>query len=189
MTYTWQDKSSILFGTTDLYQKYGIMMTDDGMPQDVLLPQLRSRKVVVPLRNGAYDYGAHYYDERAIQVTCVTTRVLTRDESRELAYTLSKKQQIRFWTEPDKYYFGRVYQPPALEQIRNVGFRFSLTFIVDPFAYGRTVTESFVKVGNDLSYTPNYKGTAVTPTYIVIENTGNSNATNIQVIQTIKREL
>lgn len=188
MSFTWQNKSSFLFGTVDMYRIYGIMLTDDGMPQDVILPQLRERKVTVPLRNGSYDYGAHYYNERAIQITCVTTRVLTRDESRQMAYTLSKKEQIRFWTEPNKYYVGRVYSPPSLEQLRNIGFRFPLTFVCEPFAYGLTKTESFTSTGSDLSYTPNYQGTAPTPTYIVITNTGNGNAKNIQIIQTIKRE-
>ena len=184
MSFTWQNKSSFLFGTTDMYTTYGIMLTDDGMPEDVLLPGLRSRKVTIPLRSGAYDYGAHYYDERGIQITCVTTRVLTREDTREIAYTLSKKSEIRFWTEPDKYYIGRVYQAPTLEQIRKVGNRFSLIFVCDPFAHGLTKTESFT----NLRYEPEYPGTAPTPTYIVIENTGNANAVNIVLTQTDKQE-
>lgn len=184
MSFNWQNKSSFLFGNVDMFEKYGLMLTDDGMPQDVLLPGLRSRKVTIPLRSGAYDYGAHYYDERGIQITCVTTRMLTRDDAREIAYTLSKKSEIRFWTEPDKYYIGRVYQAPSLEQIRNVGNRFSLTFICDPFAHGQTKTESFT----NLRYEPEYPGTAPTPTYIVIENTGNANAVNIVLTQTDKQE-
>lgn len=184
MTFTWQDKSSILFGTTDLYQRFGIQIADDGLPQDVLMPGLRERKVVVPLRSGAYDYGAHYYDERAISVTMVTVKAGTRDDAREMAYVLSKKSQIRFWNEPDKYYFGRVYQAPGLEVLRKIGNRFTLTFILEPFAYRNTLTENFV----NQRYAPDYDGTASTPTYIVIENTGNSNAVNLQIVQSIKLE-
>lgn len=180
----WQTASSFLFGTTDMYQTFGIQITEDGMPQELLIPGLRQRKVTIPLRSGSYDYGAKYYDDRPIPVICVTTRVISREESREMAYVLSKKVQIRFWTEPDKYYVGRVYTAPPLEQIRNVGFRFTLNFDLEPFAYRNTITMPF----DGQQFTPNYQGTAPTPTYIVIENVGSGNARNIQITQTIKRE-
>ena len=102
----------------------------------------------------------------------------------ETIYVLSKKSQIRFWNEPEKYYVGRVYQAPGLEVLRKVGNRFSMTFILEPFAYRNTLTENFV----NRRYTPEYEGTASTPTYIVIENTGSSNARNIQIVQSIKLE-
>lgn len=183
-SYTWQDKSSFLFGTTDMYQQFGLMLTEDGLPQDTLLPGLRPRKVTVPLRSGAFDFGAHYYDERAISITCVTVKAGTRDDAREMAYILSKKSEIRFWNEPDKYYIGRVYQAPGLEVLRKVGNRFSLTFVCEPFAYGETTTEQM----SSLVYLPDYKGTAPTPTYIVIENTGTTNAVNLQIVQTNRKD-
>lgn len=184
MEYTWQDKSSFLFGTTDMYQTFGIQITDDGLPQDVLKPQLRERKVVVPLRHGAYDYGAKYYDERPLQITCVTVRAGTRDDAREMAYILRKKSEIRFWNEPEKYYIGRVYAPPSLEVLRKVGNRFTLNFVLNPFAYGQTITRSF----DGTHYVPDYIGTAETPTYIVIENVGSGNAVNIVLRQTDRQE-
>lgn len=184
MTYTWQDKSSFLFGTTDMYATFGIQISDDGMPNDVLKPQLRERKVTIPLRNGAYDYGAKYYDERPYSITCVTVRAGTRDDAREMAYILSKKSTLRLWNEPDKYYIGRIYQSPSLECLRVKGNKFTLNFLLEPFAYRETITEPFV----DNKYYPAYKGTADTPTYIVIRNTGSGNAVNIQITQSIKQE-
>lgn len=184
MTYTWQNKGSFLFGDTDMYQAFGIQIADNGEPQDVLLPDLRSRKVTIPMRSGSYDYGAKYYDERPIGITCVTVKAGTRDDAREMAYILSKKAQIRFWNEPDKYYIGRVYQAPGLEVLRNVGNRFSLVFICEPFAYGETTTEQMPS----RVYLPEYNGTAPTPTYIVIENVGATNAVNIQIVQTNRKE-
>lgn len=181
---TWQNTSSFLFGNIDMFQRFGLQITDDGMPGDVLKPQLRERKVTVPLRNGAYDYGAHYYDERPLTINCVTVRAGTRDDAREMAYILAKKSQIRLWNEPDKYYVGRIYQSPGLEVLRKVGNRFSLSFICEPFAYGETLTESFT----DRHFTPSYKGTAETPTYIVIRNTGSGNVVNIQITESIKQE-
>ena len=184
MSYTYIDKSSFLFGTTDMYERFGIMISDDGMPNDVLKPQIRERKVTIPLRNGAYDYGAHYYDERPFALTCVTVRAGTRDDAREMAYILSKKGQLRLWNEPDKYYMGRIYQAPDLECLRIKGNRFTLNFVLEPFAYGEAVTQNFV----NRRFTPNYKGTADTPTYIVIRNTGNSNAVNIRITQSLRQE-
>lgn len=185
MSFTWQNKSSFLFNGIDMYQTYGIMIADDGEPQDVLLPSLRPRKVTIPLRDGAYDFGAKYYNERdGVQITCVTTRVITRDETREIAYTLSKKAPIRFWTEPDKYYIGRVYQAPTLEQLRNIGNRFPLVFVCEPFAYGDTYTTAF----DGLTLPVEYKGTAPTPTYIQITNNGTAAAVNIRISQIDRRE-
>lgn len=184
MSYTWQDKSSFLFGTTDMYTTFGIQIADDGMPNDVLKPQLRERKVTVPLRNGSYDYGAKYYNERPFTINCVTVKAGTRNDAREMAYVLSKKSQLRLWNEPDKYYVGRIYQAPDLECLRQVGNRFALNFILEPFAYRNTITESFT----GRIYVPHYHGTADTPTYIVITNTGSGNAVNIQITQSIKQE-
>lgn len=180
----WKTNGSFLFGTTDMFERFGIKMTEYSIPKDVLLPQLRARKQTIPQRHGAYDYGAKYYDERAIEIECITNRAISRDETREIAYILSKKTEIRFWTEPEKYYIGRVYEAPELEQLRNVGNRFPLIFICEPFAYRNTLTETFT----NLRYIPSYAGTAPTPTYIVIENTGTRNAVTIQITQSIRRE-
>lgn len=182
---TWLNNGSFLFGITDMYQQFGIKLSDDGLPRDVLLPELRSRKATIPLRHGAYDYGAKYYDERAIEIKCITKQTITREDSREIAYILSKKTEIRFWTEPEKYYIGRVYEAPTLSQLRNLGNKFTLTFIVEPFAYRQTLTRFFV----NNRYTPEYDGTAATPTYIVITNTSSTaSVKNIQIKQTIKTE-
>lgn len=182
--YTWQDKSSFLFGAVDMYQRFGIMIADDGMPGDLLKPQLRERKVTIPLRSGAYDYGARYYNERPVQINCVTVRAGTRDDAREMAYVLSRKGQLRLWNEPDKYYVGRIYEAPSLECLRIKGNRFTLSFLMEPFAYRNAVTKPFT----NRRLVPNYPGTAPTPTYIRIENTGSGNAVNIQIIQSIKQE-
>lgn len=184
MSDTWQTKGSFLFGTTDMYLTFGIRLEANSFPEDVMIPELRARKQTILLRHGAYDYGAQYYEERGIQITCVTNKTISRDDVREIAYILSKKSEIRFWNEPEKYYIGRVYEPSTLEQLRNVGNRFTLDFVCEPFAYRNTFTAFFV----DRRYVPNYQGTAPTPTYIVIENTGSSNIANIQITQTNRKD-
>ena len=185
MDKNWLTRSSFTFGGVDMYAEFGIQLTDDGLPKDVLIPGLRSRKQQIPQRHGAYDYGAEYYDERSIGIRCVTTRILTRADTREIAYALSKKAELRTWNEPDKYYIGRIYQAPDLEQLRTIGNRFPLIFICDPFAYGETKTEQMPS----LVYLPKYRGTAATPTYIVIENIGETAAVNIQITQTNRKEV
>lgn len=185
MSDLWKTNGSFLFGVTDMFTEFGIKLTETSVPKDVLLPDLRARKATIPQRHGAYDFGARYYDERAIEIECVTKRTINRDSVREIAYILSKKSEIRFWTEPEKYYIGRVYQAPTLEQLRNIGNRFSLVFVCEPFAYGETKTDSFT----GLRYTPSYKGTAPTPAYIVVENTSESGtAVDIVITQTIRRD-
>ena len=184
MEKNWLTKSSFTFGGIDMYERFGIQLTEDGLPKDVLLPGLRSRKVSIPQRHGAYDYGAKYYNERGIQIKCVTTRILSREDTREIAYVLSKKSQIRCWNEPEKYYVGRVYEAPELEVLRNNGNRFPLTFVCEPFAYGATITRPFT----GQVYTPEYIGTAPTPTYIEITNIGTTPITTIRITQIDKKE-
>lgn len=182
--FTWQNKSSFLFGGIDMYQRFGISLADNGMPEDVLMPSLRPRTVTIPLQSGEYDYGAKYYDMRSVQIPCVTVKAGSRDDAREMAYILSKKRQIRFWHEPEKYYVGRVYTAPGLDVLRNVGNRFILDLRMEPFAYRNTITDNFS--GNQ--YIPNYEGTAPTPTYIIIENVGAFNAVNIRITQIERKD-
>ena len=178
------DKKSFLFGNTDMYQKFGITFLDGGVPHDTLLPGLRQRKVTIPLRHGAYDYGAKYYNERALSVNCITVRSGSRNDAREMAYILSKKSEIRFWNEPEKYYIGRIYEAPELDILLKIGNRFTLTFLCEPFAYGETKTATF----QNLTYTPDYAGTIDTPTYIEIINNGTANVVNIRISQVDKKE-
>ena len=178
MEMNWLTKSSFQFGGIDMYERFGIMLENE--PHDVILPPLRSRKMTIPQRHGAYDYGAKYYDERGLQLDCVTVRTWKREDVREISYLISRKSELRIWNEPEKYYVGRIYDSASLEQLRNVGNKFSLVFICEPFAYGISKTELFI----NRRYSPEYPGTAATPTYIIIRNVAASgNVTNIKITQ------
>ena len=179
----WQTAGSFLYGDVDMFERFGLRITDKGFPEDVLLPTLRPRKITLPMRSGAYDFGAKYYDERPIPQTCVTTKSASREDAREIAWILSKKEQIRFWHDPTVYYVGRVYAAPTLEMLRNIGSRFTLTFVCDPFACGTDVSAVFTN-----RYTPNYQGTAPTPTVIRIRNTGSTTIHTIHITQTSEEE-
>lgn len=173
------DKNSFMFGTVDMYDRFGIQLTNEI--EDLLLPGLRERKVVIPGRSGSYDYGARYYNERGLRLTCTTPRRFEREEIREISYILSKKNEIRIWNEPDKYYLGRIYDQTALSQLKKYVQEFDLTFICEPFAIGEHKQENF---GNFLDMRNNshtYIGTAPTPTHIEITNNGLTAATGIQI--------
>ena len=166
-------KYGFTFNGVDFHEKYGIWLEKT---KDTLTPKLRSRKTTLPDRSGAYDYGAKRYDERMVELQCISLRVLSRAEMRELAYDLSGKGELRTWHEPDKYYVGQLFDPGAIEYIGVVGNRFVLPFVCEPFAYGEQKTvrfenESFFK----------YAGTAETPVRMTITNTGDSDITGIVV--------
>lgn len=180
MEFNYLNKSSFLFNGTDMYQRFGIQLTEE--PQDVFQPGLRPRKTTIPNRSGAYDFGARFYDERTLTLSCVTTRIIERAGVREISYLLSKKGTIRIWNEPGKYYVGRLYDAIELEQLRRVGNRFALVFSCEPFAYGETIQRNFQGL-----YAPNYTGTAATPTRIEITNTGVRDAVGIRIMQIDKK--
>lgn len=165
---------SFTFGNVDMFTEYGIRV----LHYDPLLPPLRPRKIKIPKRSGAYDFRAKYYDERIIRIECDTRSGLTKDQIRELSYTLSKKNRIRFWNEINRYYIGQIYNPSELNYIGSIGHEFDLTFVCEPFAY--SVPVQYAMAGG-VSMRPAYLGTAPTPTRITIVNNGNESVAGIQI--------
>lgn len=168
------DGGSFAFGTTDMYDTYGIQLYD--MIQDVLKPRLRKNSITIPHRDGVVDFGARYYDQRNLKLRCITTRALMREEIREISYTLSTKSQLRLFCEPDKYYIGQLYDADKLAIEPVSLWRFDLTFICDPFAYSEVITRQFVDRD---AWT--YGGTATTPTVIEIRNPNDYAISGIQI--------
>ena len=179
---------SFKFGDVDMFDTYGIQILDSSMAEDLLLPSVRPRKVTIPFRHGSYDYGAKYYDERTLTLNCVTIRnhseSQARSFAREIAAALAKKDKIRLWNEPDRYYVGRVENEVTLTQHRDVGIVFTLEFTCDPFAYGETVIEPFT----GLRYNAHYEGMVPTPTKIVITNNGEQIVRIIKISKLKKEE-
>lgn len=182
------ENGSFKFGDIDMFDTYGIQILDSSMAEDLLLPAIRPRKVTVPFRHGAYDYGAKYYDERTLTLNCVTLMQHSETEARaflrEIAYVLSKKDKIRLWNEPDKYYVGQIENEISFTQHRDVANAFDIEFTCEPFAYGKTVT--IPVVNNTCSV--NYVGTVKTPSRIIITNTGGMTITDIVISQLRKLE-
>ena len=175
------DSGSFSFGNHDLYKEFGLRLIN--VVGDSLQPKLRPRKVEIPTRSGAYDYGAKYYDERELVLRCASTMSIDRKTWRELSYVFSVKDRIRIFDEPDKYYIGRLYDATQLEPIKFLGMEFELVFICEPFAYSDVITKQFSTV-----LEPNYKGTADTPTRIEIVNTGTQPISGINVMIISRKE-
>ena len=174
MTEAFIEHGSFKFGLVDMYETYGIRIIENIT--DYVFPKLRERKVEIPARSGKYDFGAEFYDERQIILKCASMTLLERSQIRELSYTLSRKNHIVLCDEPELYYVGQIYEEPEIVPIRFNGNEFVLKFTCEPFAYGETIQEDFSGV-----LTPEYHGTARTPTRIEIENTGSVPAVGIQI--------
>ena len=166
-------RHSFTVGSVDMRERFGLIAESFG---DFLQPALRPRKVVTPFRDGAFDYGAEFYDEREFTVNCASP-LLSRAECRDLSAVLANKAEIRRWDEPDKYYVGRAYDPADIERIAGQAKRFAITFICEPFAYGEQRTAIF-DGRSELSYA----GTARTPTRITITNNSESPMIGLTVI-------
>ncbi len=144
-----------------MLDKYGIRCVS----HDPLIPKLRPRTVLVPGRDGQYDFGAERYDERVLRLYCDSIRGLSRQALREAAAALTKKGRLVLWDEPDKHYIGRVYNQTELRYLGMAGHEFTLTFLCDPFAYGETVSGPMPEIFD-------YRGSAVTPVRLQIINRG-----------------
>lgn len=182
------EKRSFKFNGVDMYDKFGIVLRK--MPNDYLLPELRSRKKEIPMRSGMYDYGARYYNERSVELSCMIDRGFPYNESamREIAYFLSKKGQLHLWNCPEKYYLGRIYNTVQKNQDLKISTEFDLSFICDPFAYGEVVSNSFNMALSMVYEKYRYKGTADTAARFEITNpTGMPAATTINIRISYKR--
>lgn len=170
---------SFSFGTYNSVDDWGIMV----IGHDTFLPPKRSRKINIPGRSGAYDYGAKNWDERTVRLECVLMRQMKKEEFREIVYLLSKKGRLRLWNEPEKYYIAELYDSPDVDDFYLEEMReFELSFVCEPFAYGENVTAALTDGRNRIAY----KGTAETPAVIVLRNASDDEIANV-TITAIKR--
>ena len=96
---------------------------------------------------------------------------------------LSRKSRLRLWDEPDKYYFGELYDPAEILDYEDEALRdFTLSFVCEPFAFGKVITQQITTGENPI----NYRGTAETPCVIVLKNVSDTEVSNI-TITAIKR--
>ena len=169
---------SFQFGVKNSYNDYGIKI----LKYDILKPQKRNQSVTIPNRNGSVDINSkRFYENRKINIKCICCRDLTRNDLRNFAYFINKKNiKLMFWDETDKYYIGEIFDPPSFSKDEyKIRFSFDLSFICDPFAYGVIVRKRLFSGNNTIIY----NGTQETPTIITIKNNSNTNINNIIVTE------
>lgn len=173
-------KDSFQFGRYNSLDDWGIKC----IAHDYLLPPKRAAKLTIPSRNGSYSFNNKLYNERELILTCVLIRQISKAELREIAYLLSEKKALRIWNEPNKYYMAEIYNPPDVVDYPKESMReFELSFVCEPFAYSETISKKMTRGLNKLAY----KGTAETPTKIIIKNTGSAAIKNITITATKRR--
>ena len=172
---------SFSFGGHNSLTDWGIRV----VKYDTLTPPKRSRKISIPERSGMYDFGAKCWEERTVRIDCTLERQVARSQLREIAGALSRKGRLTLWDEPDKYYIGELYDPAEIVDYCGEAMRdFTLSFVCEPFAYGRTVTQPIASGANPVQY----RGTADTPCVIVLHNPSGVDAQTV-TITAIKRSV
>lgn len=155
-----------------------------------VLPPLTPSLEAISGVDGSYDYGNNVYEDRTIDVdfyTYAPTFEAFRYSIRDIAKWLSRKGRIVFTDEPDKYYIGRVYVSPMLDQSVISAGRFTASFLCEPFAYG--AADSFGKTDNLTMELPvDYKGTHSACCKIIIRNTGTTPIINPKITHFMKTD-
>ncbi|MCL2197317.1 MAG: phage tail family protein [Defluviitaleaceae bacterium] len=148
-----------------------------------LLPPKRRNDYEISGRHGTVDFGGETFATRQISVEIC---FISRDEeqlqelARDIAFWLSGKGLLFFDDEPHRAYNAVVYQSVDTEQIITAK-RATVIFECQPFA--KTIHQIQSNNPNIASGTmiPIYShGTQSTPCLIVLQNTGNTNITNIR---------
>ena len=159
---------SFNFGTKNSLRDWGIKV----IAYDVFSAPKRERKVRIPFRSGAYDYGEKWYDEKIINLDCDTGHgdrpPLTKAEMREVIYFMSQRNRLVLWDEPDKFYIGELFESSPMNVLpKYIKQQFVLPIICQPFAYKDQVILPLTGGETDIEYA----GTAETPTLMVFKNT------------------
>ncbi|GHU77306.1 hypothetical protein FACS1894188_11320 [Clostridia bacterium] len=101
------------FNGINSYDAYGIKV----IAKDVQSAAKRDRRVVIPFKNGGYDFGAKYYSERVVTLDCCTEdSPLSKSDFRAVAAWLSQKGKLTLWDEQDKCYIGELLESPDLNE-------------------------------------------------------------------------
>ena len=160
---------------------YGIYATG----HDFFNPPKRQSRKKIDFRHGSYDFENNMYDNRILNLHCFWKDIKHRHDIREITLWLSRKGQLVLDVEPDKHYAASLYDSSELNAFYQRGANnnqaqagtFDLSFFCEPFAYSDQTILGIQSGYTDLEY----KGTAPTPTLIIIRNGSNVPVRNISV--------
>jgi len=149
-----------------------------------LIPEKRRLFTVVPGRSGSYAQEDGAYNVRTESFNCWYTRQPGTDiaqQAREIAAWLSENGELRFDSEPDKYYKAYFTGAPPLAKHLLYG-EFTLTFAYSPpFAFGEQQSVTLLITGDTDVLPIQVLGTAATPCRIIIDNIGDTTIENLRI--------
>lgn len=135
-----------------------------------LLPAKRRREIIVPGRNGSYNFSEEDYENRPITVELQyvgNSFIDLRSHARKIAKWLSQEEYslLTFDDETDKYYLAKVYEEVDLKLVEKlVSFgSATVTFNCQPFAFGGKESSRFV---NDTNTVVNFGSVKTSPRFI-----------------------
>lgn len=101
-----------------------------------LLPAREPNEIVIPGRNGSYDFGNPTFGKRTFSMQChiqAASLVALRTATRNIAKWLADATELVFDDDPGKRWTGRVYAAVGLETAAITG-QFTVAFEAQPFA-------------------------------------------------------
>lgn len=126
---------TVEYNVLDSYADFQIIAKSVNRP---ILPALRKREMVIPGKQGVYDFGLNTFDNRIISVALQYVGATFNDlrlRARDIAAWLSQTsyKELIFSDEPDKYYLAKIYNAVDLENFFRLG-KATIQFECQPFA-------------------------------------------------------
>lgn len=179
ITFSFKGKSS---------KDFGIYVVEDDR---VLKPELSNNEIVVPGRNGSYDFGNNTYRNRPITLHLGIlgdyTAYELRKKIRDISAWLDGRGKLIFDDEPELFYDAKIYEFIPFKIYGTNDFRdgsfnagiATVNFSCFPFAMSEIKTLNLHAGHNSISYA----GSAKMPTIIKIKNVGSTTIKTIQITQ------
>ncbi len=166
---------SFTFGSKNSLETWGIKV----IAYDVFSAPKRERKQLIPFRNGTYDYGEKWYDNKIIMLDCCTEeKELSKADMRDFIQHMSNRNRLILWDEPEKYYIGEMMESADINILpKRVKQQFTLSIECQPFAYK---SQQILPIETGVNKVA-YNGTAETSTLIILKNNNSYPITNIKI--------
>lgn len=133
------------------YDQFGIIAKSANRP---LIPSMVKNELVIPGKNGTYDFGLNTYENRVITVNVSyissdinELRLMSREISDWLSQTSYK--ELIFDDEPDKFYSSKIYSDTSLETFFRLG-KANISFECQPLAQSVITSAEDIMLGDSI---------------------------------------
>lgn len=172
---------SIIFNGIDFGERFGIMVKSKV---ELFAPK-RERKISISDRNGQYDLGSEFYEERTVDLECYCVNEYTMDEFRTKVLGHLLKKGTLLLSGDSYYYVGEVFSPPQVTDDNLKRMKpFNIRFVCEPFLYSDTKTVNLVDGVTPFNVEGStiYQGTEESPTKLSIVNKSNATLGNLKIV-------